>query len=96
MPALAAEGYHVFAYDQRGYGRTTGWDSRPFSEVDLNSFALSRLVRDALILVNGLGYHEVEAVVGHDFGATGSAMCALMRPDIFKSWVYLNHLVFQR
>src|SRR5215813_7895392 len=27
MPALAAGGYHVIAPDQRGYGRTTGWDN---------------------------------------------------------------------
>src|SRR3954451_22946528 len=27
MPALAAAGYHVIAPDQRGYGRTTGWDA---------------------------------------------------------------------
>src|SRR3982074_3344063 len=27
MPQLAAAGYHVIAPDQRGYGRTTGWDS---------------------------------------------------------------------
>ncbi|EPE35781.1 alpha/beta-Hydrolase [Glarea lozoyensis ATCC 20868] len=91
MPALAAEGYHVVAYDQRGYGRTTGWDSRPFAEVDLNTFALTMLVRDAVILVNALGYHQAEAVIGHDFGATGSAMCALMRPDIFKSCVMMSH-----
>ena len=26
MPALAVLGYHVVAPDQRGYGRTTGWD----------------------------------------------------------------------
>src|SRR3954462_5949233 len=26
MPALADAGYHVIAPDQRGYGRTTGWD----------------------------------------------------------------------
>jgi len=26
MPALAAAGLHVVAPDQRGYGRTTGWD----------------------------------------------------------------------
>ena len=28
MPPLAAAGYHVIAPDQRGYGRTTGWDAR--------------------------------------------------------------------
>jgi pimeloyl-ACP methyl ester carboxylesterase len=27
MMPLAAAGYHVIAYDQRGYGRTTGWDN---------------------------------------------------------------------
>ena len=27
MPPLAAAGYHVIAPDQRGYGRTTGWDA---------------------------------------------------------------------
>src|SRR5450631_1181508 len=26
MPVLADAGYHVIAPDQRGYGRTTGWD----------------------------------------------------------------------
>src|ERR1700743_2553525 len=28
MPALAASGFHVVAPDQRGYGRSTGWDDR--------------------------------------------------------------------
>jgi hypothetical protein len=27
MLPLAAQGYHVVAPDQRGYGRTTGWDN---------------------------------------------------------------------
>ena len=87
MPAIAAEGYHVVAYDQRGYGRTTGWDTREFSSVDLNTFTFTRLVRDAVILVNALGYKEVACVIGHDFGAVGASMCALMRPDLFKSYV---------
>ncbi len=29
MLPLAAAGFHVLAPDQRGYGRTTGWDGRP-------------------------------------------------------------------
>lgn len=85
MPALAEDGYYVVAYDQRGYGRTTGWDTRPFSSVDLTTFTFTRLVRDAVILVNALGYKEVAGVIGHDFGAVGASMCALMRPDVFKS-----------
>jgi pimeloyl-ACP methyl ester carboxylesterase len=43
------------------------------------------VVRDALGLVSALGYHEVAAVVGHDFGASVAAWCALVRPDVFRS-----------
>src|SRR4030088_2716229 len=66
MPALAAAGYHVIAPDQRGYGRTTGWDGR--FDGDLASFRLLNLVRDTLGLVSAFGYRSVAAVVGHDFG----------------------------
>jgi len=54
MPALADAGYHVIAPDQRGYGRTTGWDAR--YDGDLNSFRLPNLVRDALGLVSAFGH----------------------------------------
>src|SRR5712672_3416737 len=83
MPALAAAGYHVIAPDQRGYGRTTGWDGN--YDGDLNSFRLLNLVRDALGLVSALGYRSVDAVVGHDFGSSVAAWCALVRPDVFRS-----------
>ncbi len=81
MPALAAAGYHVVAPDQRGYGRTTGWDGD--YDGDLNSFHLLNLVRDALALVAALGICRVHAVVGHDFGSPVAAWCALIRPDVF-------------
>ncbi|MFH1340455.1 MAG: alpha/beta hydrolase [Pseudomonadota bacterium] len=83
MPTLAAAGYHVIAPDQRGYGRTTGWD--PSYDGDLNSFRLLNLVRDALGLVSAFGYAQVDAVVGHDFGSSVAAWCALVRPDVFRS-----------
>jgi pimeloyl-ACP methyl ester carboxylesterase len=83
MPALAAAGYHVIAPDQRGYGRTTGWDAN--YDGDLNSFRLLNLVRDALGLISAFGYRSVEAVVGHDFGSSVAAWCALVRPDVFRS-----------
>jgi pimeloyl-ACP methyl ester carboxylesterase len=83
MPALAAAGYHVIAPDQRGYGRTTGWDAN--YDGDLNSFRLLNLVRDALGLVSAFGYRHVDAVVGHDFGSSVAAWCALVRPDVFRS-----------
>src|SRR6201997_4101368 len=53
MPALAAAGFHVVAPDQRGYGRTTGWDGD--YDGDLASFRLLNLVRDKLTLVAALG-----------------------------------------
>ena len=56
MPALAEAGYHVIAPDQRGYGRTTGWDAD--YDGDLNPFRLPNLVRDALGLVSAFGYRQ--------------------------------------
>jgi pimeloyl-ACP methyl ester carboxylesterase len=83
MPALAAAGFHVVAPDQRGYGRTTGWDGAYDGEVD--SFRLSNLVRDARGLLEALGWRSVAAVVGHDFGASVAAYCALVHPELFHS-----------
>jgi pimeloyl-ACP methyl ester carboxylesterase len=83
MPTLAAAGYHVIAPDQRGYGRTTGWDAD--YDGDLNSFRPLNLVRDALGLVSAFGYRSVDAVVGHDFGSMVAAWCALVRPDVFRA-----------
>src|SRR5437016_978487 len=36
-------------------------------------------------LVAALGHREVAAVIGHDFGASVAAWCALVRPDIFRA-----------
>ena len=83
MPALADAGYHVIAPDQRGYGRTTGWDAT--YDGDLAPFRLLNLVRDALGLVSAFGYASVDAVIGHDFGSPVAAWCALVRPDVFRS-----------
>src|SRR5215210_2943379 len=66
MLPLADAGLHVIAPDQRGYGRTTGWDVR--YDGDVGSFSLLSIVRDALALVFALGRRSVAAVVGHDFG----------------------------
>src|SRR3954468_19453233 len=83
MPTLAAAGYHVLAPDQRGYGRTTGWDAD--YDGDLTSFRLLNMVRDALGLVSAFGYRSVDAVVGHDAGSSVAAWCALVRPDVFRA-----------
>lgn len=91
IAALAAEGYYVVAMDQRGYGRTTGWDTRPFHEVDISQFTYTNLVRDLVCLVHGLGYEKVHAIIGHDFGAVSSSMTALMRPDFFTATIQMSH-----
>ena len=85
---LAGLGYRVVAPDQRGYGRTTGWDGA--YDGDLFSFRKLNLVRDALALVSALGYRSVEAVIGHDFGSTVAAWAALVRPDVFRSAVLMS------
>src|SRR5215472_14513540 len=75
MPALAQAGYHVIAPDQRGYGRTTGWDARYDSS--LMPFRLPNLVRDALGVVAAFGHRSVAGVVGHDFGSSVAAWCGV-------------------
>jgi pimeloyl-ACP methyl ester carboxylesterase len=88
MLPLAAAGFHVIAPDQRGYGRTTGWDAD--YDGDLFSFRILNIVRDALGLVFALGHRSVAAVVGHDFGSPVAAYCALTRPDVFRSVVMMS------
>ena len=88
MTPIASAGFHVIAPDQRGYGRTTGWDGD--YDGDLGSFRLLNLVRDALGLVWALGYRSVAAAVGHDFGSPVAAWCSLVRPDVFRSVVLMS------
>ena len=88
MKPLADAGYHVFAPDVRGYGRTTGWDSN--YDGDLTPFRSLNKVRDALGLVYAFGYDSVDAVIGHDAGSPLAGWCAVTRPDIFKSVVMMS------
>ena len=88
LPALAAAGYHAIAPDQRGYGRTAGWDAD--YDGDVRSFRMLNLVRDAVGLLAALGIGQVHAVIGHDFGSPVAAWCALLRPDVFRSVVLMS------
>ena len=83
MPSLAAAGYHVIAPDQRGYGRTIGWDDS--YDADPDPFRILNMTRDAIGLVYALGHRTVAMVVGHDAGAPVASWAALIRPDIFRS-----------
>ncbi len=88
MVPLAEAGYHVVAPDQRGFGRTTGWDGSYGG--DLASFRMTNRVRDVLGLVNALGRTAVTAVIGHDSGASVAAWCSLLRPDVFRAAVLMS------
>ena len=88
MPALAQAGFHVIAPDQRGYGRTTGWD--PDYDADLASYRLFNLVHDVMGLLDTLGRTEVALLAGHDFGASVAAWAALIRPDIFHKLALMS------
>src|SRR3974390_18994 len=88
MLPLAAAGAYVVAPDQRGYGRTTGWDGR--YDGDLAQFHLLNLAQDVLGLLAALGRSSVAAIVGHDFGSPVAAWCALLHPDVFRSAVLMS------
>lgn len=83
MLPLASAGYHVIAPDQRGYGRTTGWDDS--YDADPDPYRMLNMVRDAIGLVYALGHRSVAMVAGHDAGAPVASWSALIRPDIFRS-----------
>jgi len=88
MPGLAAAGYHVLAPDLRGYGRTTGWDAA--YDTDLSPFRVTNEVLDQLCLLDRLGIPSVQAVVGHDYGASVAAWCTLTRPDVFRAMTIMS------
>lgn len=88
MLPLAAAGYHVIAYDQRGYGRTTGWDNS--YDGNFSSFRTHELSRDALGVAMAMGHDSVHTIIGHDVGAIIASYCALVRPDFFRSVVLLS------
>lgn len=85
MPTLADAGYYVVAPDQRGFGRTTGWDD--CYETDLAPFGQLNLVTDLLSLLAAMDIKRVAALVGHDFGSVVAAWAALIRPDVFAAVV---------
>ena len=88
MLPLAAAGYHVIAPDQRGYGRTIGWDDS--YDADPDPFRILNMTRDAIGLVYALGHRSVAMVVGHDAGAPVASWSALIRPDIFRSLTIMS------
>jgi pimeloyl-ACP methyl ester carboxylesterase len=85
---LAAAGYHAFAPDVRGYGRTSGANVK-YSD-DHRPFGTINKIHDMLALVSALGYRSVGGVFGHDQGSPLAGWCALARPDVFRSVVMMS------
>ena len=88
MPALADAGYWVVAPDNRGFGRTKGWENG--YDCNLWSFSMINLVRDNLALIRALGRESIHLMIGHDLGASLTAWSALIRPDIIRRIVLMS------
>ncbi len=88
LPVLAAAGYHAVAPDQRGYGLTRNWGDDYDDEA--RACRLFNLMLDCLGLVMALGRSSVAAIIGHDFGSFVAAICALLRPDVFRSVILMS------
>lgn len=91
---LAEAGYHVVAPDQRGYGRTVSTEADPQSmityEDDPTPFRMDNLVKDVVELIHTLGYESCAAVIGHDFGSLLAGFCVTLRPELFKSVIFMS------
>lgn len=82
MHALAQRGYHVFAPDQRGYGRS----SKP---PRVGDYALPNLTADIAQFIERLQTGPVH-LVGHDWGGAVAWSLALTRPDLVRSLTAVN------
>jgi pimeloyl-ACP methyl ester carboxylesterase len=81
--AAGVGGYHVIAPDQRGYGRTTGWDASYDAD---RSFRILNMVRRC---------HGPRLCAGLSIGGgrgrarsradSVASWCSLIRPDVFRS-----------
>jgi pimeloyl-ACP methyl ester carboxylesterase len=88
MGPIAAAGYHVFAPDVRGYGRTTPAPVR--YDDDLRPFGTVNRIKDMVALTFAMGHRSLAAVFGHDQGSPLAGWCALARPDVFRSVVMMS------
>ncbi len=82
MRALEARGYHTFAPDQRGYGRS----SKP---PHVRDYALAILTEDVVQLIERLQTGPVH-LIGHDWGGVVAWSLALTRPDLVRTLTVVN------
>ncbi len=82
IPALAADGYEVWAPNLRGYGRS----SKPPKVAD---YSMDRLLADIGALIDASGRDEV-TLVGHDWGAAQAWMFAIREVRPLERLVIMN------
>ncbi|NMH96777.1 alpha/beta fold hydrolase [Pseudonocardia acidicola] len=82
LAALAADGYHVVAPDQRGYARSE-------APVAVDAYTILHLAGDAVGVLDAVSAEQA-VVVGHDWGAPVAWHTALLRPDRVRGVVGLS------
>ncbi len=80
--ALAAEGWHVVAPDQRGHGSS----AKPDTEAD---YSLEQFASDALALADRLGFERF-AVLGHSMGGMLTQHLVLAAPHRVTALVLMD------
>jgi pimeloyl-ACP methyl ester carboxylesterase len=76
LSAIAALGYRVVAYDQRGYGR-----SSKFARSE--AYGIEMLVRDLVGLITALGERQA-ILIGHDWGAPVVWTASWAHPEMIR------------
>ena len=87
IPPLMDAGYVVVAPDQRGYGETI--ETQVTYSDDITPYNFANLAKDAVGLINALGYKHAEAIIGHDSGSFVAGTCSLLYPEFFRSCVMM-------
>jgi pimeloyl-ACP methyl ester carboxylesterase len=82
VAALAAEGYHAVAVDQRGYSP----GARP---AGVDAYDIRNLTRDVLAIATALGAERFH-LVGHDYGAVVGWQVAARHPERIASYTTLS------
>jgi pimeloyl-ACP methyl ester carboxylesterase len=88
IPPLMDAGYVVVAPDQRGYGETI--ETQVTYSDDITPYNFANLAKDAVGLINALGYKHAEAIIGHDSGSFVAGTCSLLYPEFFRSCVMMS------
>jgi pimeloyl-ACP methyl ester carboxylesterase len=78
--------YTVVQWDQRGAGKTLGWNGRSSAE----TVTIDRLVQDGIELADALRplvRKEKIILLGHSWGSILGALMAKKKPDLFQAYI---------